>query len=266
MRYLKGDSASELFNDALVHLMTGEEKSARGLATREVSPMLLHLTNPKSNIVNVGCRKTKRDYADAELYWYLSGRNDSKFISKYAPFWNSIADKDGLNNSAYGYWMFNEENGVNGKTQWQHIHDLLSVDRGTRKAVVYLGATKNYLEKDTICTNTLQFMVTNGRLDMHVNMRSNDIVWGFCNDVVMFTMFQQILAYNLGLTVGQYYHYAASFHIYEKDYPLFIKNKHLKSDEYVQDVLELPYMLEFDGEPKIDWDKVFIKTVCLDGI
>jgi thymidylate synthase len=48
-------------------------------------------------------------------------------------------------------------------------------------------------------------------------MRSNDVWRGFPLDVYQFTMWQLILAAKLGLPVGEYYHFAGSFHLYERD-------------------------------------------------
>jgi thymidylate synthase len=51
-------------------------------------------------------------------------------------------------------------------------------------------------------------------------MRSNDIVWGLPYDVFLFTMLQELLASELSVDIGSYFHYAASFHLYERHFKL----------------------------------------------
>ena len=232
-------------------LTKGDYTEARGLKVLELSPVLIQLDDPAGDKRLISeLRDTNIKYVIAELNWYLSGRNDSKYISNYAPFWKSIADNQGVNNSAYGYWLFNKKYNYEGveSTQWRHVYDLLKEDAGTRKAVLYLGGADNYLEKDTICTNTLQFKINaGGRLDLHVNMRSNDVKWGYTNDVVMFTMFQELMARNLDIPMGTYYHYAASMHVYEKDW---VSAKLLKSNKYstAMQIAPMQCMIEWLNE------------------
>src|SRR5690606_23041711 len=58
------------------------------------------------------------------------------------------------------------------------------------------------------------------KLHMITSMRSNDFIFGFQYDVVMFTMLQETIANSLGIDVGNYIHNAGSMHVY-KDYPSF---------------------------------------------
>jgi thymidylate synthase len=56
-------------------------------------------------------------------------------------------------------------------------------------------------------------------------MRSNDAVYGFCNDVFAFSLFQQLMLNELNLRgmnlkLGHYHHHAGSFHIYEQHYTM----------------------------------------------
>ena len=51
---------------------------------------------------------------------------------------------------------------------------------------------------------------------MSVNMRSNDLWFGFCNDQFCFSMLQDMVAKMLGLEVGWYYHFASNMHLYEE--------------------------------------------------
>jgi len=56
-------------------------------------------------------------------------------------------------------------------------------------------------------------------------MRSNDIIFGLCNDVFNFSLFQQLMLNELreiypDLELGSYYHIAGSLHLYEMHYEM----------------------------------------------
>ena len=55
-------------------------------------------------------------------------------------------------------------------------------------------------------------------------MRSNDIWTGFPYDVFSFTAMQIILAFQLGVGIGEYTHIAGSLHLYERDAISYTKN------------------------------------------
>lgn len=53
---------------------------------------------------------------------------------------------------------------------------------------------------------------------MWASMRSSDLWLGLANDVPAFTLFQELMAFELGLKLGSYNHTAGSVHIYERDF------------------------------------------------
>ena len=60
---------------------------------------------------------------------------------------------------------------------------------------------------------------------MTVVMRSNDLVYGFCNDQYCFSMLQEYVANELSIEVGTYTHIAHDLHIYERHYNMKEKNQ-----------------------------------------
>jgi len=52
---------------------------------------------------------------------------------------------------------------------------------------------------------------------MIVNMRSNDLIKGYPNDVTEFQWIQEIIAGWLGLELGTYSHIVGSLHVYDSD-------------------------------------------------
>ena len=78
----------------------------------------------------------------------------------------------------------------------------------------------NYTGKDMPCTFNLVFNVRGDKLYLTTYMRSNDVIWGFCNDQFAFTLLQELVANELGLKLGAYVHNATSMHIYERHYAM----------------------------------------------
>ena len=165
-------------------------------------------------ILNVE-RNWNREYADAEWKWYLSGdRNISKLgdlYGKIPPIWKRMADKNGNVNSNYGWqWKRNE--------QLDNVIAMLESNPDTRQAAISIYDAKEindgHYQNDTPCTYAVQFTILNNKLNMAVVMRSNDLWFGFCNDQYCFASLQMLVAYELGIQCGEYYHYAHNLHLY----------------------------------------------------
>jgi len=68
------------------------------------------------------------------------------------------------------------------------------------------------------CLQRLWFRVVNGRLILHVHMRSNDALKAAFMNMYAFTELQKRIAKQLEVEVGYYMHIADSYHIYESDW------------------------------------------------
>lgn len=107
--------------------------------------------------------------------------------------------------------------------QLEKVEEQLRRDPDTRQAVVSLWSEtdRNPLWKDRPCTTEFQLMIRDGKLDIHVFMRANDLWTGTCYDVFQFGQIQAAMASVLGVAHGRYYHHATSLHIYERDVEKF---------------------------------------------
>ena len=167
-------------------------------------------------------RKVKRNwsymYAEAEWKWYLSGdRNIAKLgelYGKVPAIWKRMADDDGNVNSNYG-WQWKRNN------QLELIIQMLKDNPETRQAAISIYDAKEWDEYtfDTPCTYAVQFTVLDGKLNMSVVMRSNDLWYGFCNDQYQFSNLQMLVAKKTGYKMGTYYHFAHNLHLYNDKLP-----------------------------------------------
>ena len=198
--------------------------SPRGHETREAVSVLIEITDPRQRVIEHPARRFSLRYAVAEWLWYQRSSNRLDEIAHYAKFWESVSDDGEAVNSAYGYRLTGRHPAAP-VNQWQYVVDELTRDRASRRAValIALPADMTAPTKDFPCTLVLQFMIRGNQLHVSVHMRSNDLVWGFTNDVFAFTMMQEYLLAQLQgvypeLTLGRYWHYAGSLHAYDRHF------------------------------------------------
>lgn len=176
-------------------------------------------------------REPNYDYAKREIEWYESQSLYVKDIPGDVPkIWQMCADKDGKINSNYGWCIFSNENG----SQYEHCLNRLLDDHYTREAcMIYTrpsmqtDCNKNGMH-DFMCTYSTQVFLNEVsdnkyKLDYTVFMRSNDAVYGFCNDVIWAHHVRDKLVTDLnkhGLTVfhGKIIWNAGSLHVYERHF------------------------------------------------
>lgn len=176
-------------------------------------------------------REPNYDYAKREIEWYESQSLYVKDIPGDVPkIWQMCADKDGKINSNYGWCIFSYENG----SQYEHCLNRLLDDHHTREAcMIYTrpsmqtDCNKNGMH-DFMCTYSTQVFLNpinefGYDLDYTVFMRSNDAVYGFCNDAIWAKRVRDKLVTDLnnrGLTVfpGKIIWNAGSLHVYERHF------------------------------------------------
>ena len=183
--------------------------------TRALFNIGFEIKNPMSNLITDEKRNWKWNYAEAEWQWYLSGdRNVNKLgelYGKIPEIWNKMSDAWGNVNSNYG-WQWQRDN------QLDNVIAMLKTNPRTRQAAISIYDAKEinrgYYQYDTPCTYAVQCTILNGHLNMCVTMRSNDLWYGFCNDQYCFSKLQELVATEVGLPIGTYYHFAHNLHLY----------------------------------------------------
>jgi len=242
-----------------VYLTPEYESAPRAMKVREKIGHSFRISDIRDRIPYIPHREFSIAYYIAEMLWYLSGNNSTEWISNYSGFWRNISD-DGLTaNSAYGARIFKQHDyhfvsdyAGDGPydtyynrmpeawTQWQYLKDELKADPDSRRAVIHIRMPQDSVmaQKDVPCTLTLQFFIRDGALHQVVSMRSSDLILGIAYDVPAFTLFQEFLAFELGVECGTYTHMSNSLHIYERHYPM------------VEKILMDPWVKEFPGRAK----------------
>jgi thymidylate synthase len=210
--HLSFQTANQAFEYLFPYILSnGQEVNG----TKQIMNAAFYIENSMDRKITCDYRNWKEDYAIAEWQWYLSGDPNADAIAEKAQIWKLMKDEDGNVNSNYGYqWIRNN--------QIYKVIDMLKKDPTTRKASVsmYDGKEIDKYSKDTICTYSINFQLHNDKLNMSVLMRSNDLVFGFCNDQYCFSKLQELVAQEVGLPMGQYFHYSDNLHIYKRHWNL----------------------------------------------
>lgn len=184
-----------------------------GIGTRSL-PGITYQTNLEiDGFPLLGLRKLPLNFVP-EIMWFLSGQNDTKWLSTHTKIWDSFTDEDGTISSAYGYrWRHNF-----GVDQLETVLDKLKKDPSNRHGVIMMWDPRTDLtvkQKNVPCPYTFTLNIIGGRLHLHLVIRSNDMVLGFPTDVAGFAFLTHILAQHLSVKVGTLTVSISNCHIYE---------------------------------------------------
>jgi len=263
MIVFKAKSFGEAYRGSLAYVMqNGLENGARGTKSREILDLALVIENPALCLYQNPVRSSQFKYIAAEFLWYYMGRNDAAFITKWAKFWDVIKNDDGTCNSAYGNLIFKTKN-EHGISQYQWAIQSLIKDPNTRQAIMHFNMPVHQYDgnKDFVCTMYVNVHIRNNKLNLKLNIRSNDALWGTPTDAAFFCSLQMQILNHLkptypDLELGTYTHVADSYHIYDRHYELTEK---MLQHDFVP--CELPAvtndLIDIAGEPTPDLITLF---------
>jgi len=163
------------------------------------------------------------DYAKREIDWYSSG---SLFVDdipgKTPEIWKQVSSKNGEINSNYGWCVFSSENW----DQFGSVLETLKSHRDSRRAIMIYTRPKMQVDycrdgmSDFICTNTVQYLIRDHVLNVIVQMRSNDAVFGYKNDLYWQQHVASLLCKELNCLGYKIHWQVGSLHLYERHFPL----------------------------------------------
>lgn len=206
------------FREGLRKILTeGEVIAVRGSETKEVRSHLIKIAHPLERVYLIPGRNNNIFAQIAESLWVMAGRNDMEFLSRYLPRAVDFSDDGKVWRGGYGPRLRNWY----GVDQIKEVAAILNNDPNSRRAVVMIfdPAQDNIESKDIPCNNWLHFTIRNGKLHLNVAIRSNDIWWGFSGiNSFEWSVLHEMMADWTGTEVGEYSHFASSFHLYDRHY------------------------------------------------
>lgn len=172
--------------------------------------------------------KVSDDYVRRELDWYLSQSLYVEDIEGETPkIWKAHASRTGKINSNYGYLTLHHEN----HDQYNNALSALLDNKLSRHGImIYTRPSmhKDWMRdgmSDFVCTNAVQYFIRDNKLNTVVQMRSNDVVFGYKNDFAWQTyirnsMFNDLSRFYPELEIGEIVWNAASLHVYPRHHYL----------------------------------------------
>jgi thymidylate synthase len=241
---------------------SGSESQPRNLKVRELiyGQFDVDSTQPFASFKD---RAFNWKYFAGEVAWYLKKDNDIDYINKFSNFWKGITNPNSNTiNSNYGSLLFGPQ------LKW--CLDSLKADDNTRQAIAFLNQPKFQFEgnKDFVCTMYLNFFIRDNKLNMKVQMRSNDIFYGLTFDAPFFAVVHQHMLLWLKetyptLELGTYTHFADNIHYYERHFELSeqILTNGLSDNQYTMNIEQPLFTLEDNGIKYTEAGLSFISVV-----
>lgn len=178
-----------------------------------------------------------KDYIEQEIEWYNSESTNIYDIDRGTDAlgndmeppqaWKYSANKFGEINSNYGLLIYGEKY----FEQYENALDELIRNPDSRRACMVYNRPSIWLEykengkNDFICTNAVTYYIREGYLDCVVQMRSNDVIFGYRNDHawqkhVRDTMINDLNHSKMNVQAGDIYWQVQNLHVYERHFNL----------------------------------------------
>ena len=163
------------------------------------------------------------DYVERELQWYKSMSLYVEDIPGKTPaIWEQVADRSGKINSNYGWAIWHKDNGL----QYANVlNELTHANPNSRRAVMIYTRPSMWEDykrdgmSDFMCTNAVQYMIRDNQLVAIVQMRSNDVVFGYRNDYAWQRYVADRLTEDLNLyRVPKIIWQVGNLHVYERHF------------------------------------------------
>jgi len=172
-------------------------------------------------------------YIEIEKAWYESQSTNVNWMSEtynrnVPEAWKAAANSFGQINSNYGHLIYSD------KYYHQYgrvLDELLSNPDGRRASMIYTRPSiwEEYNEDDKndfICTNSVTYYIRDNSLHCVVQMRSNDVVFGYKNDYAwqLHVLEQMVGDYNEcsleKIKAGDIIWQVQNLHVYERHFHL----------------------------------------------
>lgn len=244
--YFKAFQATQLVSE--IEVTRNGNAKVLGQATFRIQPDDPRLCFLKGRNLNYR-------FAFVESAWILEGKNELDILSKYISSYGSYSDDNKTLNGAYGYrlrYFFNQD-------QIEGAISHLQKNPESRRVVLQLYSVDDLQKnsKDIPCNTTIYLKVNNGRLNLTVVNRSNDLYLGIPYNIFVFGILQKYIAHRLDYHVGLQTQITDNLHLYEKD---FEKVTQIINQNSISDIKKL--------ESEFDWsysDAIIKNRVSLLG-
>lgn len=188
----------------------------------EIQSLTYEVANPASyQFANKEIGRLDYDYADKFYQWMISGSTDNESLIKDYPNIARFMEKPKSPDLPAN---FNTFYGPRILEQLPHIIKELKDHPDTRRAVISILDKSDALLLDkpdeTLefpCCDSATFSIREGKLNVHLHMRSQNMGQVLKLDMYLWGRFQTQIAEELSLPVGKFTSSVVSAHVFEKD-------------------------------------------------
>lgn len=215
-------SANEVFLSVAEDLYSlHDSKDSRCGEMREILHCALSISSPIQRWVFSRVPPINPAFALAEVFWILSGSNDSSIINHWNRKLPMFAGNHGTYYGAYGYRLRTHLS----FDQLNRAFSILKNNKNSRQVVLQIWDAKLDLplddgtprNEDIPCNIVSLLKVNDGKLEWSQIIRSNDLILGLPYNIVQYTTLQEIMAGWLEIDMGTYNQYSDSMHLYESN-------------------------------------------------
>lgn len=243
MRFIEAHNVNQALAEGLRHLaMYGVEQPSRnGPVLVSPWPVVTTYLKPNKRVLFNPTRDANPYFHFMESLWMLAGRNDVRWVAQFNQGMHKYSDDGATLHGAYGYrWREHfKVNRAHGMDNYGFGHSLdqlgliaeaLCEDPTSRRAVLAMWdpvaewsqlAGTDGTAKDLPCNTHAYFDLLDGRLNMTVCNRSNDIWWGaYGANAVHFSILQEYMAAAVHAPIGVYRQFSNNYHLYPANLPV----------------------------------------------
>lgn len=228
MRVINVYSVNHALNQGCFHLhgFGIESESRNGPVIVSPMPVMTIYNKPRNRVLINEDRDANPFFHLFESLWMLAGRNDVAFPATFVDSMKQYSDDGETLHGAYGHrWRHHF-----GYDQLEMVVSELKKDPNTRRAVLSMWdgnhrSSSSDLHvaavggKDVPCNTHAYFDTIDGKLNMTVCCRSNDMIFGaYGANAVHFSILLEYVAAATGLPLGVYRQFSNNFHAYTELY------------------------------------------------
>ncbi len=229
-----------------------------GLSTKALPGVTFEL-EPSQGFPLLTLRKIPVRLFCAEVVWMVMGEKHLDFLQKFTGIWDQFAEEDGTIECAYGYrWRTHF-----GRDQLLDLVQHLRDEPTSRQGVVMMwdpsadGLTAPK-KKNVPCPFCWTANIIDGKLNVHLVIRSNDMMLGNPHDTAGFALLQAMLAQELGVQVGKLTISISHAHIYENHYDQV--QELLDRDEHTHEEVHC-HLPDRSFQRALDGDETLVKEL-----
>lgn len=218
-------NVNDAYHEAMWKLpgVSRQDNSRNGYVLVSTFPVVTSYAKPTERMLWSPRRDANPFFHVIESMWMLAGRNKVREVAVYAKQLLEYSDDGEKLHGAYGHRWVNH-------FQFDQVHwviNHLREEPNSRRAVIAMWDPYPDTYKvdnggrDVPCNTHIYFRINNGKLDMTVCNRSNDVVWGcYGANAVHMSYLQEFVAEALNVPVGFYHQFSNNWHIYERHWNL----------------------------------------------